>query len=65
MFNSRGIPTAACPCCGSSLFRITAEFDPETYELVSYLLDDAVCASCECLLTAPTPLDHPNPTTEI
>lgn len=59
MFNSRGIPTAACPCCGSALMRITAQFDAETYELISYLLDDAQCAECNCLLTAPTPLDHP------
>jgi hypothetical protein len=62
MFNSRGIPTAACPCCGSVFIRITAQFDPDTYEIISYLLDDAQCVSCECLVTAPTPLDHPSTT---
>ena len=25
-----------------------------------YLLDDAECVECKCLITAPTPLDHPD-----
>ena len=52
----RGIPTAACPLCGSVMLNITAQFDPETYEISLYFLD-AKCSDCGCLLTAPTPLD--------
>lgn len=52
----RGIPTPMCPC-GSDLLRITATFDSITYEITGYLVDDAKCASCGALLTAPTPLD--------
>jgi hypothetical protein len=53
----RGIPTAACPNCGSTLFNINASFDVETYEIEMYLLD-CKCAECGSLLTAPTPPDH-------
>jgi hypothetical protein len=59
MVNLRGIPTPACPCCGSTLLRMTVQFDPNTYEIQMYLLDDAECIDCGCLITAPTPLDHP------
>jgi hypothetical protein len=52
----RGIPTSACPC-GSNLFRITATFDDETYEVSGYFIDDATCAGCNSLITIPTPLD--------
>ncbi len=45
---------------GLGLLKITASFDLETYELDMYLLDNAECANCKCLITAPTPLDHPN-----
>lgn len=58
MIDLRGIPTPICPCCGSSLLRITVQFDHETYEISGYLLDDAQCMECKCLITAPTPLDH-------
>jgi len=58
----RGIPTPICPCCGSNLLRISVQFNPDTYEIDQYLLDDASCRECGCLLTAPTPLDHPNNT---
>jgi hypothetical protein len=37
---------------------ITASFDPYTYELDMYLLDNAQCATCQVLLTAPTPADY-------
>jgi hypothetical protein len=37
---------------------ITASFDPYTYELDMYLLDNAQCATCQALLTAPTPADY-------
>jgi rRNA maturation endonuclease Nob1 len=53
----RGIPSAACPACGSNLIQITASFNYETYEIDMYLLDNAECAECGSLLTAPTPLD--------
>ena len=56
MSDFRGIPTPICPC-GSDLLRITATFDSETYEITGYLIDDANCAVCGALLTAPTPLD--------
>jgi hypothetical protein len=39
--------------------KITAAFCPHTYELEMYLLDNAQCAECDALLTAPTPIDHP------
>ena len=56
MSDFRGIPTPICPC-GSELLRITANCDTETYEIIGYLIDDANCAECGALLTAPTPLD--------
>ena len=57
MGDFRGIPTPMCPACGSNLIQITASFNYETYEIDMYLLDNAQCAECGCLLTAPTPLD--------
>jgi len=59
MVDLRGIPTPVCPCCGSCWLRVSVQFDTETYEISGYLLDDATCVSCKCLITAPTPLDHP------
>jgi hypothetical protein len=59
MGDFRGIPTCACPVCGSNLIQITAIFSPLTYELEMYLLDNASCAECQTLLTAPTPIDNP------
>lgn len=56
----RGLPSPVCPCCGSTLLRLTVEFDPQTYEIAGYLLNDAKCVECHCLITAPTPLDHPD-----
>jgi hypothetical protein len=56
MLDARGIPTAACPLCGSKLLRITAEFD-ENYEIIRYLLNDAQCFECKSMITAPTPID--------
>ena len=56
MSDYRGIPSPVCPC-GSNLFRLTATFDDETYEISGYFLDDASCAECGSLVTAPTPLD--------
>lgn len=58
MINLRGIPTSECPVCESRLFNIRASFD-DSYEICGYLLD-CECAVCNTLLTAPTPLDHPN-----
>jgi hypothetical protein len=52
----RGIPSAMCPC-GSNLLKIVVAFDHETYEINSYLIDNASCFECGSLLTAPTPLD--------
>lgn len=60
MIDFRGIPTPICPCCESHVLRISATFDPETYDIATYLLHDATCSQCGCLITAPTPLDHPS-----
>jgi hypothetical protein len=59
MGDIRGVPTPLCPYCNSDLITITAIFDPETYEISMYLLDNASCAECGALLTAPTPEDLP------
>jgi hypothetical protein len=59
MGDIRGLPTPLCPYCNSDLITITAIFDPETYEISMYLLDNASCADCGALLTAPTPEDLP------
>lgn len=56
--DARGIPTCECPSCGSNTFKIVAMFDPEDYEISMYALD-AECATCGSMVTAPTPLDHP------
>lgn len=55
--NSRGIPSALCPSCGSDLIWIVATFDQETYEVSGYLLDNAKCYNCESPLTAPCTID--------
>jgi hypothetical protein len=57
MGDFRGIPTPVCPACGSNLLRITASSNYETYEIDMYLLDNATCADCDALITAPTPAD--------
>ena len=59
MGDIRGVPTPLCPYGNSDLITITAIFDPETYEISMYLLDNASCAECGALLTAPTPEDLP------
>ncbi len=59
MGDVRGIPTAICPYCNSNLLQLTVAFDPETYEIELYLIDNATCADCGALLTAPTPSDLP------
>lgn len=56
MMDARGIPSAVCPNCGSNMFVIVATFDPESYELDTYLLDGS-CLNCGTLLTIPTPED--------
>ena len=56
----RGIPTAACPECGCYWLRISAVFDPNTYEIEVWGLDDAECYACGAKLTAPCPTDHPD-----
>jgi len=59
MGDFRGIPTCACPACGSHLLEITASFSPDTYEIEMYLLDNARCAMFQAHIAAPTPVDHP------
>lgn len=41
------------------MLSVTVAFDPETYEIELYLIDNASCANCGALLTAPTPADLP------
>ena len=57
MGDIRGIPTPVCPYCEGTVINITASFNPENYEIEMYLLDNASCAGCGALLTAPTPVD--------
>lgn len=57
MADFRGIPSPVCPACGGNLLNITASFNYETYEIDMYLLDNATCAECDALITAPTPVD--------
>jgi hypothetical protein len=57
MLDARGIATRVCPSCGSTLFTVQVQFD-EDYNVQGYLLN-AKCAMCDTLLSAPTPLDHP------
>ena len=55
--DARGIPSNECVNCGSTLFTVQVCFD-EDYNVGQYFTD-AECAICGTLLTAPTPLDHP------
>jgi hypothetical protein len=59
MGDIRGLPTPICPFCYSDLITITVKFDPDSYEISMYLLDNATCSECGALLTAPTPEDLP------
>ena len=54
--DARGIPTAECPSCESTIFTAQISFD-EDYNLAGYLLN-AECAFCKTLVSLPTPLDH-------
>jgi len=59
MYDMTGIPTAVCPTCNCDLFKMVVKFDPETYEIEMYGLEQAECLSCGTKLTPPTPLDLP------
>lgn len=52
----RGIPTAACPNCGSSWFNVPMTFDPETYDVAAWGMDGE-CFGCGALLTVCCPAD--------
>lgn len=58
MMDARGIPTAACPACGFTMFRIIVHVDPDTYEIDFYTYD-AVCDDCGSRITLATPIDVP------
>lgn len=53
----RGIPTHACPACGSRLMKVIASF--EDFDIAMWLMN-AECAECGSLLTAPCPPDKPD-----
>ena len=55
--DARGIPTNECPTCANRLFTVQVSFDDDY--LVAQYFTDAECAMCGTLVTAPTPLDHP------
>ena len=55
--DARGIPTNECPSCASRLFTVQVCFDDD-YNVGQYFTD-AMCSICFTLVTAPTPLDHP------
>lgn len=59
MGDIRGLPTPICLYCNSKFFNVTVQFDPETYEISMYLLDNSTCSECGALVTAPTPADFP------
>lgn len=54
--DARGIPTAECPCCGSSWLNVPVTFDGETYEIAAWGTE-ASCFGCGTLVTACTPVD--------
>lgn len=56
--DARGVPTTICPNCGHDIFKILVKFDPSDYEIGLYMLDSE-CSKCGTLVTAPTPIDHP------
>lgn len=53
----RGMPSAVCGNCGSDQFKVVVVFDPETYEVAGYGLEEAECYGCGSFITPPTPLD--------
>jgi hypothetical protein len=57
--DARGVPTTICPSCGHDIFKVLVKFDPSDYEIGVYMLD-AECSKCGTLVTAPTPIDHPD-----
>ena len=59
MYDLTGIPTAICPMCGCDHFKMVVKFDPHTYEIDMYGLEEAECYGCGTKLTPPTPLDIP------
>jgi hypothetical protein len=55
-----GIPTAACPMCGSPWFITAVSLDPDTYEIASWQLQNVRCQDCSTLVTLACPPDHPD-----
>jgi len=55
MLDLQGIPTRACPECGSNIFRILAWLD-ENNTIAGYYLR-AECAECQSIVTLATPED--------
>lgn len=51
-----GVPTAACPACGSTWLMVPVTFDAETYEPAAWGTDGS-CFGCGAKLTVCTPVD--------
>ena len=54
LLDATGIPTHACPSCGSNTFRILASF--ENHEISWYTLT-GYCYCCGTKVTVPCPAD--------
>lgn len=55
-----GIPTSACPMCGCTWLVTAVNLDPDSYEIVSYMLQGVRCFDCGTLITLACPPDHPD-----
>jgi hypothetical protein len=54
--DTRGIPTHECLNCGSTVFRILAQF--EDYDIIWWALN-GYCEGCGAPVTVPCPADSP------
>jgi len=55
-YDFQGVPTAACPACGSEWFNVPVKFDKETYDIETWGLEGS-CYNCETLVTVVCPVD--------
>lgn len=55
-----GLPTAACPACGSTWLVTAISLDPQTYDIAAWKLEGARCYDCNSTVTLACPPDHPD-----